>query len=152
MNLRAFFLVAGFIFFVSSVSGQETDSIAVLKKSNKTEKQAAKKRKKESAPEKPVPDENRYAKYNTMYELIRAELPELQVTGNTILVRGYTSVTGSSQPIFVVDGVIMTQIEDIMPNRVRSIRVLKGAPAAIYGINGANGVIEINTISRADAK
>lgn len=152
MNLKTCFLILGFIFFVSSASAQETDSVPVSKKSSKTEKQAEKKRKKESNSEKPAPDENRFAKYNTMYELIRAELPEIQITGNTILIRGYTSVTGSSQPIFVVDGVIMSQIEDIMPNRVRSIRVIKGAPAAIYGINGANGVIEINTISRADAK
>jgi TonB-dependent SusC/RagA subfamily outer membrane receptor len=87
-----------------------------------------------------------------MYDLIRAELPEIQITGNTMLIRGYTSITGSSQPIFVVDGRIMAQIDDIMPNRVRSIRVLKGGAAAIYGMNGANGVIEINTISTVDAK
>ena len=152
MNLKAFFLILGLVFFISSASGQETDSIMVSKKNDKTEKQAAKKRKKESSSEKTVPDENRYARYNNMYDLLRAELPEIQITGTTILIRGYTSITGSSQPIFVVDGVIMAQIDDIMPNRVRSIRVLKGASAAIYGINGANGVIEINTISKADAK
>ena len=152
MNLKTFFLITGFIFFISSASGQETDSIPVSKKTSKTEKHAAKKRKKESDSSKPPPDEYRYAKYNTMYDLIRAEFPEIQITGNTILIRGYTSVTGSSQPIFVVDGVIFAQIDDIIPNRVRSIRVLKGASAAIYGINGANGVIEINTISNANAK
>ena len=152
MNLKTIFIILGFISFISSASAQEKDSITISKKSSKTEKKAEKKRKKENYSEKPAPDENRFAKYTTMYELIRAELPEIQITGNSILIRGYTSVTGSSQPIFVVDGAIMSQIEDIMPNRVRSIRVLKGASAAIYGVNGANGVIEINTISRADAK
>ena len=92
MNLKTIFIILGFISFISSASAQEKDSITISKKSSKTEKKAEKKRKKENYSEKPAPDENRFAKYTTMYELIRAELPEIQITGNSILIRGYTSV------------------------------------------------------------
>lgn len=52
---------------------------------------------------------------------------------------------GSSQPIFIVDGV-KRDIFQIEPNNIKSISILKDAAAtAIYGIEGANGVIVVTT-------
>ena len=45
----------------------------------------------------------------------------------------------------MVDGVITDNITYILPNDVYSIEVIKDGTAAIYGMQGANGVIEITT-------
>jgi TonB-dependent SusC/RagA subfamily outer membrane receptor len=47
--------------------------------------------------------------------------------------------------LFVVDGVQGVPIDNIQPQVVQSIEVLKGAAAAIYGVRAANGVILITT-------
>ena len=62
-----------------------------------------------------------------------------------IRVRGGTSISQSNQPLILIDGV-PGNISDIPANQVKSIDVLKDASAtAIYGAQGANGVILITT-------
>jgi TonB-linked SusC/RagA family outer membrane protein len=83
----------------------------------------------------------------------------------SIRIRGYTTVGGTSQPLFVVDGtpidnststttdatagtVTANRASDINPNDIESVEILKGsAAAAIYGARAANGVILITTKS-----
>lgn len=66
--------------------------------------------------------------------------------GSSVLVRGAQSIAGSSSPIYVVDGVITTSIDNINPNNIKSVSVLKDASAAaIYGARAANGVILVST-------
>lgn len=95
--------------------------------------------------------------------------------GNQVRLRGITSVFGSADPLYVIDGVIVSndvvqpgtnavssaarassnasnqdngvnRIADLNPNDVESIDVLKGASAAsIYGSKASNGVIVIRT-------
>jgi TonB-dependent starch-binding outer membrane protein SusC len=63
-----------------------------------------------------------------------------------IRVRGVGSINQNSDPIYVVDGIITGSISNINPNDIESIQVLKDASAAaIYGADGANGVIIITT-------
>ena len=63
-----------------------------------------------------------------------------------IRVRGGTSLTQSSEPLYIVDGFPVSSIADIAPGDIQSIDVLKDAAAtAIYGAKGANGVIMITT-------
>ncbi|GLR19310.1 SusC/RagA family TonB-linked outer membrane protein [Portibacter lacus] len=79
-----------------------------------------------------------------------------------IILRGATSVDGNNQPLFVVDGIAisnasasgtMNRASDINPNDVESISVLKGASAAaLYGIDAANGAIIITTKSGSKGK
>ena len=61
--------------------------------------------------------------------------------------RGQKSISGSNDPLIVVDGVIfMGSINDINPNDIASYDVLKDATsAAAYGSRSANGVIIITT-------
>ena len=81
-------------------------------------------------------------------------------SGLTFRIRGVNSITGGTQPLFVIDGVPMpTQRvtntnEDIAinpllglnPNDIESMEILKdAAAAAIYGSNGSNGVVLITT-------
>jgi TonB-linked SusC/RagA family outer membrane protein len=67
-----------------------------------------------------------------------------------ILIRGQNTIGASSNPLIIVDGVPFNKAggltNDINPNDIASIEVLKDASAtAIYGVNGANGVILITT-------
>ncbi len=63
----------------------------------------------------------------------------------TIRVRGYSSNV-SSDPLYVVDGVRLSDISGIDPNDIASIEVLKdAASAAIYGAEAGNGVVLITT-------
>lgn len=64
----------------------------------------------------------------------------------TVRVRGTTSLNGSNNPLYVVDGVPLTDIDYLSAEDIESIQVLKDASsAAIYGSRAANGVIIINT-------
>lgn len=72
-----------------------------------------------------------------------------------IILRGATSVDGDNQPLFVIDGVPISNASvrgttnraaDINPNDIESISILKGAAAAaLYGIDAANGAVIITT-------
>lgn len=63
----------------------------------------------------------------------------------TIRIRGVGSVNGSD-PLIVVDGVSNVSVDAVNPNDIESLQVLKDASAtAIYGAQGANGVIIITT-------
>jgi TonB-linked SusC/RagA family outer membrane protein len=87
-------------------------------------------------------------------------------TGTNITIRGYSSINGSNQPLFVVDGVpfnsstnaqqgfttggqtTTSRFLDIDPNNIESVSVLKGLSATVlYGDQGRNGVILITTKS-----
>ena len=63
-----------------------------------------------------------------------------------VLIRGLGTINSSSSPLYVVDGVVMEDIQFLNPNDIKSMEVLKDASAtAIYGSRGANGVILVTT-------
>ncbi|MFO7370758.1 MAG: SusC/RagA family TonB-linked outer membrane protein [Bacteroidales bacterium] len=63
----------------------------------------------------------------------------------TMRIRGISTVNDAN-PLYVVDGVIVTTISNISPNDIESIEILKDAStAAIYGSLGSNGVIMVTT-------
>jgi len=78
-------------------------------------------------------------------------------TSQNIVIRGNSSF-GSNQPLFVVDGIPVTNdnsvgstinlgsgLNDFNPNDIESITVLKGGSAALYGMRAGNGVVLITT-------
>lgn len=70
-----------------------------------------------------------------------------------IRVRGGGSITQDNSPLYVVDGFIVNSISDIAPTDIASIDVLKDAAStAIYGAQGANGVIVVTTKSGTEGK
>jgi TonB-dependent SusC/RagA subfamily outer membrane receptor len=85
-----------------------------------------------------------YVNYSTIYEMIAGRVPGVEVRGKSILIQGTNTFFGSSEPLYVVDGMVVPSIDDISPQEVSSIEVLKGSSAAIYGSRGANGVILIS--------
>lgn len=63
----------------------------------------------------------------------------------TVRIRGYSS-NASSDPLYVVDGIRLSDISGIDPNDIQSIEVLKdAASAAIYGAEAGNGVVLVTT-------
>jgi len=71
----------------------------------------------------------------------------------TIRIRGIGSAMGGNDPLYVVDGVITSDIKFLAPSDIKSMEILKDASAtAIYGSRGANGVILITTKSGTEGK
>ncbi|OIN60901.1 SusC/RagA family TonB-linked outer membrane protein [Arsenicibacter rosenii] len=65
--------------------------------------------------------------------------------GSSILIRGITTL-GTNSPLIILDGVPVSSIDNVNPNDVETITVLKdAASAAIYGSRGAAGVVLITT-------
>ncbi len=83
--------------------------------------------------------------YTDIYEYIQGKVPGVQVSGHNIVIRGVGTIMGGTEPLFIVDGTKRNDISDVNPYLVKNIFVLKDGSAAIYGSQGANGVIIINT-------
>ena len=91
----------------------------------------------------------------TALEAMQGKVAGVDITSNQrpgvlgeITIRGVRSITASSTPLFVVDGIPLTtgSIDNINPYDIESIDVLKDASAtAIYGSRGANGVVIVTT-------
>lgn len=65
--------------------------------------------------------------------------------GVKVRIRG-TGSNGNSEPLYIVDGMKTSSINDLSPNDISSMEILKdAASAAIYGTEGANGVVLITT-------
>src|SRR5690554_47127 len=94
---------------------------------------------------------------------IQARVPGVQITQNSgapggnisVRIRGTNSISGTSEPLYIIDGVQISNgggitsvspLSTINPNDVQSIEVLKDASStAIYGARAANGVVLITT-------
>ena len=91
--------------------------------------------------------------YNTIYDYFRDKVPgvviETSNSGTSIYVRGINTLTGSTEPMFIVDGVVVDDISYLNPYEVASVDVLKDSEASAYGVQGANGVILI-TLKKAE--
>ena len=113
-----------------------------------------------AAPPPPAPNEvtaNEAARANSqsLDQMLAGRISGVTVwaaPGGGIIVRFAgtpASFYSGSQPLFVVDGIPIDVRDNTLswlnPQDVESIKALKGADATIYGVRGANGVIEIKT-------
>lgn len=65
---------------------------------------------------------------------------------STLRIRGFGTFTGVQDPLIMVDGIETSNYNNIDPNEIESISILKDASAtAVYGVRGANGVLIITT-------
>lgn len=117
------------------------------------------------------------ARENNIVNSLSGRIAGLQVSGtgggsmgsSKILIRGNNSLSGNNQPLIVLDGVPIASssgggsewggsdggntLNDINPDDIESISVLKGpAAAALYGSRAGNGVLMITTKKGADKK
>ena len=66
--------------------------------------------------------------------------------GSTIRLRGISTLGGNVSPLFVIDGIPGASIDNLDPQDIETINVLKdGSAAAIYGSQGSSGVIIVTT-------
>ncbi|MCJ7820289.1 MAG: TonB-dependent receptor plug domain-containing protein [Bacteroidales bacterium] len=90
--------------------------------------------------------ENKNNSYINIYDMIRGQVPGVDVNGTRIIIRGTSTINVNSDPLFLVDGNVVNSLDNISPQMVKSISVLKGPEASIYGSRGANGVILVTLI------
>ncbi len=94
-------------------------------------------------------DELQMRGYTNIGEYLKGRVPGLQVmktgTGYKYQIRGISSINSPTDPLFIVDGIEVSDIDNINPNEVARVEVLKDASASIYGNRGACGVIVITT-------
>ncbi|MCG8698431.1 MAG: SusC/RagA family TonB-linked outer membrane protein, partial [Bacteroidales bacterium] len=69
-----------------------------------------------------------------------------QVEAPKIRIRGFGTLNGDAEPLYIVDGVKSDGINFIDPSDIESVEILKdGASSAIYGAEGGNGVVLVTT-------
>ena len=77
---------------------------------------------------------------------LQGNVAGVNVSGDKIRIRGTSSITGQTDPLWIIDGIIGESGDVPNDDEIASIQVLKdAASAAIYGVRGANGVIVITT-------
>ena len=105
-----------------------------------------------------VRDPKEKTQYNSVFDLLRAE-PGVTVTPGAgagqmpkIYIRGISTNSDQTQPLFVVDGIITENVTYLRPEDIYSVEVLKDGTASIYGVQGQNGVIMFRTKSMVEAE
>jgi TonB-dependent SusC/RagA subfamily outer membrane receptor len=66
-------------------------------------------------------------------------------SGGELIIRGQQTFSGSTSPLYIINGTQSWSASHITVQEVESVEVLKGTEAAFFGVKGANGVIIINT-------
>lgn len=75
---------------------------------------------------------------------VRSQSSAVLDGSNSIRIRGVSSLSGSSSPIYVVDGTIVTSVNDINTDDIENVSVLQGpSAAALFGQQGQNGAIVV---------
>ena len=87
----------------------------------------------------------KYASYSSISDMIQREVSGVKISNGTIIIQDSKNLWGSIPALIVIDGVYVDGIPDIAPIQVKSIEVLKGSSAAMYGSRGYGGVIVIKT-------
>ena len=73
--------------------------------------------------------------------------------GSTLRIRGIGTFSGNQDPLIMVDGIETDNYNNIDPNEIESVSILKDASAtAVYGVRGANGVLIITTRRGVEGK
>jgi len=100
-----------------------------------------------------------FCSYRDIYELISGRCAGVNVNNSSFLpgsekdvtIRGINSINANG-PLYVVDGVTVSEIANIVPCDVKRISFLKDAEASIYGSRGGGGVILIETVKASDLR
>jgi len=87
----------------------------------------------------------KYASYSNIADMIQREVPGCRINMGSVIIQDSKDLLGNLPALIIVDGVYMNSLPDIPPTSVKSIEVLKGTAAAIYGSRGSGGAIIIKT-------
>lgn len=108
------------------------------------------------------PTDNKNQPVQRVENILQGRTPGVEVTATSgmpgasmkVRVRGTTSINKSSDPLYVIDGIISSSgLDGINPSDIQSMEILKDASStAIYGSRGSNGVILITTKQGSEGK
>ena len=95
-------------------------------------------------------ENNDFCNYSDVFSLLKGKFPGVIVKssssgGEGVFVRGQKSLLQENEAIYVVNGVRVADIDYITPCEISSLDILKDGGAAIYGSQGANGVVVIES-------
>lgn len=87
----------------------------------------------------------KYASYSNIEDMITRENSGVRVNGRSVIIQDSKNLWGSVYALIIVDGVYMEELPEISPVNIKSIEILKGTAAAIYGSRGYGGAVIIKT-------
>jgi TonB-dependent SusC/RagA subfamily outer membrane receptor len=86
--------------------------------------------------------------YQNALQVIQGRVPGVNVVGDRVYIRGINTIFGSTDPLYLVDGMPVSDVNTVLSipvEDIERIEILKGPSCAIYGSRGGNGVIAIYT-------
>ena len=95
-----------------------------------------------------------YPSYSNNLNMLQGKAAGVEISNSItpgVAIRGISSINGENAPLYVVDGVVRTDISYLNSDNIEKMDVLKGGSAtALYGSRGSNGVIVITTKQESD--
>jgi hypothetical protein len=92
---------------------------------------------------------NDFSKYTSMMQLLQNELVGAEVGGSKVYLRGAASTTGiggfDHSALFVLDGVPTDRVDHLNPKDIKTVTLLKGSEANLYGSRASHGAVLIET-------
>ncbi|WP_400262637.1 SusC/RagA family TonB-linked outer membrane protein [Sphingobacterium sp. SG20118] len=95
---------------------------------------------------------------SSLTQSLQGKIPGLQIRQQSSepgAFRSSINIRGFGEPLYVIDGIVRdggVEFQQLNPNDIESISILKDASAAIYGLNAANGVILVTTKKGVNGK
>jgi hypothetical protein len=96
-------------------------------------------------------ENNNFCNYADVFSLLRANFPEVQIISGAggaskgVSIRGQKSINLSSEAVYEVDKMIVTDISFVNPCDIATIDIMKSGQTAVYGTQAINGVLKIQT-------
>ncbi|HEV7348281.1 MG2 domain-containing protein [Telluribacter sp.] len=92
-------------------------------------------------------DDNVRNGFSDVLQVLKGRVPGVTVSGENVLIRGVSTIMGSTEPLFLIDGVPSSKsaVLSLSVRDVEAIDVLKGPSASAFGTRGSNGVINVLT-------
>jgi TonB-dependent SusC/RagA subfamily outer membrane receptor len=92
-------------------------------------------------------DNPNFNSYTTVMEALQGRVPGLTSGRNSSIMRGPSSIYGSNEPLYLIDGMETDYrgIQSVNVHDIDHVDILKGPSSAIYGVRGSNGVVAVYT-------
>ncbi len=84
-----------------------------------------------------------YSTYSSIFELISSEIYDVRVSGSIVYNKKILSLNSNPQVLYVVDGKVVADISFVAPADVKTIEFIDDVSTAMWGMQGANGVLKI---------
>lgn len=140
-------LLISLLFYLVLMAGCASTESTVNEKENESKSSSSQVELQQVRPDDAIHDQ--YDNHQNLADYLK-RIPGVNVTGNTVIIRGINSFNSDIEPLYVIDGQAVgtnySQVNNMLnPRDIDYVKALKGTDAAIYGVRGGNGVIVIVT-------